>query len=116
MALGALETLLYTLTDGDAWHDNDELSQPVAAVELVDGADVTVGLAGAGLHLHGEVTQATVGGHARWGKRVALLDGVKITLQLEARKAQAVGVAHLDNLALMEADAISATKSESMNS
>ena len=56
-----LEALEDALADGNARHDDDELRDAVAAVQLVDGADVHVGLAGAGLHLDGEVSQAPVG-------------------------------------------------------
>jgi hypothetical protein len=36
-------------------HHDDELGEAVALVQLEDGAQIDVGLAGAGLHLHGEI-------------------------------------------------------------
>ena len=44
--------------DGHAGHDDDELLEAVALGQLEDGAQVDVGLARAGLHLHGEVGAA----------------------------------------------------------
>ena len=43
------------LIDGDTGHDDDELAEAVFLIEFVDRAEVDVGLAGAGLHLDGEV-------------------------------------------------------------
>ena len=103
VSLHAPEALLDALADGHARHDDDELCQPVAAVEFVNGADIAVGLARARLHLHGEVAKAPVGGHARRLQGVALLDLVEVALQLSRREAHAVGVADLGDLPREEA-------------
>ena len=50
-----LDVLEHALADGHAGHHDDELLEAVALRELEDGAQVDVGLAGAGLHLDGEV-------------------------------------------------------------
>ena len=51
-----LQRLVDPFPDGDGRHDDGELRESVPPVELEDGPQVHVGLAGAGLHLHREVT------------------------------------------------------------
>ena len=46
-----LQARQHPLPDRDAVDDDDELGQPVAAVQFERGPQVDVGLAGAGLHL-----------------------------------------------------------------
>ena len=73
--LGDLERLVDALLDGHRRHDDDELGEAVAPVQLEDRAQVDVGLARAGLHLHGEIA-----GGQRGGRRqaVAELDVVQV--------------------------------------
>ena len=52
---GDLDVLEHALADGDAGHHDDELLEAVAPRQFEDGAQVHVGLAGAGLHLDREV-------------------------------------------------------------
>lgn len=88
-----LEALEDALADGDARHDDDELGDAVAAVELVDGPDVHVGLAGARLHLHGEVAQAPFGEDVGRRQAAILLHGVQVVEELTRRNAELVAVA-----------------------
>ena len=55
---GDLQGLGYTLLDGDAGHHDDELLEAVGLVQLKDGAQIHIGLAGAGLHLNIKVIGA----------------------------------------------------------
>ena len=50
-----LDVLEHALADGHARHHDDELLEAVAPRQLEDRAQVDVGLAGAGLHLDGEM-------------------------------------------------------------
>ena len=93
MLARGLEALEDALADGDARHDDDELGDAVAAVQLVDGADVDVGLAGARLHLDGEVAQAPVGEDVGRGEAAILLHGVQVVEELAGRHAELVAVA-----------------------
>ena len=93
MLARGLEALEDALADGDARHDDDELGDAVAAVQLVDGADVDVGLAGARLHLDGEVAQAPVGEDVGRGEATILLHGVQVVEELAGRHAELVAVA-----------------------
>ena len=92
---GDLEVLEHALADRHARHHDDELEEAVAARQLVDRAQVDVGLAGAGLHLDREVRAAAgdvrgpveelPGFRRRAGVRdldvVALLDGAQVLAQ-----------------------------------
>ena len=55
---GDLDVLEHAFADRDAGHDDDELLEAVAPRQLEDRAQVDVGLARAGLHLHREVRAA----------------------------------------------------------
>ena len=94
MLARGLEALEDALADGDARHDDDELGNAVAAVQLVDGADVDVGLAGAGLHLDGEVSQTPVGEDVGRREAALLLHGVQIVEELAGCHAELVAVAN----------------------
>ena len=107
---GDLDVLEHAFADGHAGHHDDELLEAVAARQLEDGAQVDVGLAGAGLHLHREVR---AGAGPRWpavsnssqassGARrvgdldvVACLDGPGVGQQLVFGQEQAVADAQL---------------------
>ena len=91
---GCLEALEDALADGDARHDDDELGDAIAAVELVDGADVHVGLAGARLHLDGEVAQAPVGEDVGCREAAILLHSVQVVEELTRRNTELVAVAN----------------------
>ena len=94
MLARGLEALEDALTDGHARHDDDELGDAVAAVQLVDGADVHVCLAGARLHLDGEVSQAPVGEDVGCREAAILLHGVQVVEELARRNAKLVSVAN----------------------
>ena len=47
-----LDILDHTLIDGDTGHDDDELAEPIVPSQLIDRAQIGIGLAGAGLHLN----------------------------------------------------------------
>ena len=49
---GDLDVLQHALADGHAGHHDDELLESVATRQLEDGAQIDIGLARAGLHLH----------------------------------------------------------------
>ena len=94
MLARGLEALEDALADGNAWHDDDELGDAVAAVQLVNGADVHVGLSGARLHLDGEVSQAPVGKDVGCREAAILLHGVQVVEELAGRYAKLVSVAN----------------------
>ena len=73
--------------DRDRRHDDHVLGEAIALVELEDGAQVNIGLAGAGLHLHGEIA-----GRERRRRRqtVAELDGVQVRQQLIVQQCQPI--------------------------
>ena len=98
----ALKALLDALANCHRRHHDDELGEAIATVELVDGADVDIGLASARLHLYGEVAQAPLCGNAGRREVLTLLDGMEVVFQLGDGEAQAVGVAHLEALPLKE--------------
>ena len=50
-----VDALEHALADGDARHDDDEFPEAVGLVQLENRAEIDVGLAGAGLHLDGEL-------------------------------------------------------------
>ena len=52
---GDLECLIDALFNGNGRNDNDKFCEAVTAIQLKDGAQVDIGLACAGLHLHGEM-------------------------------------------------------------
>ena len=106
---GDLDVLEHALADGHAGHHDDELLEAVAPRQLEDGAQVDVGLAGARLHLDGEVRAAAglVGraveelprlqGRGRVGDLdvVAGLDGARVGQQLVVGQQQPVADAQL---------------------
>ena len=55
VVLGDPQRLVDALLDRHRRHHDDELGEPVALVQFQDGAQVDVGLAGTGLHLHGKL-------------------------------------------------------------
>ena len=85
---GDLDVLEHALADGDARHDDDELLEAVAPRQLEDGAQVDVGLAGAGLHLDREVRAA-----ADW-----LAGAIEQVPRLQG----AAGIGHLDVVARLD--------------
>src|ERR1039458_741730 len=58
MSIGNLQILEYALPDRDVGHNDHELLEAVLLVQLIDRAQVDIGLAGAGLHFDGEVRKA----------------------------------------------------------
>ena len=66
---------IHTLLDGDGRHHYHKLAEAISFVQLVDGAQVHVGLARAGLHFHGEMPAIRLdfAGHL---DAVALLNGL----------------------------------------
>lgn len=76
MRFGALERLDHAFADGHGGHHDDELGEAVFLVQLVDRADVDVGLAGARLHLDGEVAEVSVRELLGSGEAVLLLDAM----------------------------------------
>ena len=82
MRLGALEGFDHALTYGNGGHHDDELGEAVFLVELVDRADVHIGLAGARLHLDGEVAEASVCKLLGSGEAILLLDFVEVVSKL----------------------------------
>ena len=58
-----LQRLGHTLADGNAGHHDDELAPAVLLVQLKDGLDVAISLAGAGFHLDIEIDSADLGFH-----------------------------------------------------
>lgn len=101
--LGALEALLNALANGNTRHHDNELSQPIATIELVDGANIDIGLARTRFHFDGKIAQMPVSSNARRSERVAFLDYMQVTLELGRREPKAVGMAHLSNLSLQNA-------------
>ena len=57
-----LKRLVNSLLDSHRWNHDDELRKAVALVQLEDGAQINVGLAGAGFHLHSEIARGQRGG------------------------------------------------------
>ena len=53
--LGGLEGLVDALPDSHRRYHDDELAPAVSGVELVHGFDISIGLAGASLHLNGQI-------------------------------------------------------------
>ena len=94
MLAHGLEAFEDTLTNSYARHDDDKFSDAVAAVQLVDGADVNVGLTGARLHLDREVAQAPVGEDVGCWEAAFLLHGVQVFEELAGRNAKLVAMAN----------------------
>ena len=57
MLLRDLQRLVHALLDGHRGHDDDELGEAIAPVQLKNGAQIHIGLAGAGFHLHREIAR-----------------------------------------------------------
>ena len=92
MVLGYLDCLVDTLFDSDRGHHDNELVKAKALVQLKNRAQVHVGLAGAGLHLHGEVA----GGECRRGRQaIANLDLVQVREDLIVEQVEAVANAKI---------------------
>ena len=92
MLLRDLERLVDALLDGNRRHHDHELGEAEAPVQLEDRAQVDVGLAGAGLHLDGEVARGQRGGRPQ---AVAKLDVVEIGEDLIIEQVQAVADAQV---------------------
>ena len=92
VVLGDLERLVDALLDGDRGHHDHELGEAVAPVQLENRAQVDVGLAGAGLHLDGEVAG---GERSGWRQAVADLDVVQVLQQLVVEQGQPVADAEV---------------------
>ena len=82
-----LEGFVDTLLDGHRGDDDDELGEAVAPVQLENSAQVDVGLAGAGLHFHREITRCEAGG---WTQAVASLHLLKIIVDFIVKQFQTV--------------------------
>ena len=95
MFFHAFKAFSHALADCHAGHHDDELGEAVFLVQLVDRADVDVGLAGARLHLDVQLARPAVRGGISGRKAFLLLNGMEITLQLRRGKMYAVGVANL---------------------
>jgi hypothetical protein len=87
-----LNGVIDALLDRHRGHHDDELGEAVALVQLEDGAQIDVGLARAGLHLHGEVPGRERG---RGGEAVAELNGVQVGQQLIGQQGQPVADAEI---------------------
>ncbi len=92
MLLRDFEGLVDALLDRDAWHDNHELREPVAPIQLEDGSKIDVGLPCARLHLHGEVTGSE---RARWRQAILNLNGIEVRLELVVEQGQPVSDAQV---------------------
>ena len=57
MLLRDLQRLVNALFDGHRGHDDDELGKAVAPVQLKNGAQINIGFASAGFHLHREIAR-----------------------------------------------------------
>ena len=85
--LGDLKGLVDSLLDGDRRHDDDELGETVALVQLKNCPQVDVGFAGSSFHLNGEVACCQrIGG----SQPVAELDVVQVPQQFVVQQLQAV--------------------------
>ena len=85
------DRFIHTLLDGDGRYHNHKLAESIAFVQLVDGAQIDVGLACAGLHFHGEMPTIRLhfAGHL---DAVALLNGLQVAQQFIAGELGAVFV------------------------
>ena len=90
--LGHLERLVDALLDGDGGHDDDELGEAVPAIQLEDAAQVDVGLAGARLHLDGEVEIAQL---CRGLEAIAQLDLADVREDVLVEQLEAVADAEV---------------------
>lgn len=68
-----LQRLSHTFTDGDAGHNDDEFAPAILLVQLENGFDVVVSLAGACFHLDVEIHLADFGLHQFCGLRQVLM-------------------------------------------
>ena len=75
MLLGNLERLVNALLDRYGRHDDDELGETVALVQLEDRTQVDIRLSGSRLHFHGEVARGQV---IRGRHTVSELDCVQV--------------------------------------
>ena len=61
MLCGNFQRLGHTFTNGNARHHNDKLAPAILLVQLEDGFDIAISLAGAGFHLDIEIDPADLG-------------------------------------------------------
>ena len=50
-----IDGVIDAFLDRHRGHDDDELGEAVTLVQLKDGPQIDIGLAGTGLHLHGKI-------------------------------------------------------------
>ena len=87
MVLGDLQGLVDPLLDGHGGHHDDELGEPVPAVQLEDRSQVDVGFARTGLHLYAEVP----GGQGLGGPETVLeLDVIQVGVDLVIQELEAI--------------------------
>ena len=107
MLPGDLQALQHALADRHRRHHDDELLEAVGLCQLVNRAQIDVGLAGAGLHLHREVGEspdrrAVIQLHGFQSRRrldaVCVLDSVQIFQPLRVGDDPMVGDAGLSQL------------------
>ena len=92
MLLGDLKRLVNAFLDRHRGDDDDELGKAVPPVQLEDGAQVNVGLAGAGLHLHGKIAR---GQRSRRTQAIAELDVAQVGQDFIVQQVQAVADAQI---------------------
>jgi hypothetical protein len=89
---GGLKGVIDAFLDRHRGHHDDEFGEAEASVQLEDGAQIDVGLARAGLHLHGEVAGREPG---RGRQSMSELDGVQVSQQLIVEQRQPVADAEV---------------------
>ena len=87
-----LERFVHAFLDGDGGHDDDELGEAVALVQLEDRTEIHVGLARAGLHFNREVARGQRVG--RW-QTVADLNVLQVREDLLVEQRQPVADAEM---------------------
>ena len=55
MIPGKIDALFHPFPDSHTGHYNNELLETIFSLKFKDGAQIDIGLAGAGLHLHGKM-------------------------------------------------------------
>ena len=89
---GDLERLVNAFLDRNGRNHDDELGEAIAAVQLEDGAQIHVGLARAGFHLHRKIAR---GQRGRRPQAVANLDVAEIGQEFVIQQLQAVADAQV---------------------
>ena len=82
-----LDGVIDAFLDRHRGHDDDELGEAVTLVQLKDSPQINIGLAGAGLHLYGEVARPE---RRRGYEAMAELNGVQIREEFFVEKGQSI--------------------------